>query len=491
MTAVDETFQAFDLRAALGTDWTRQRPLYGGLARALRTAIVRGEIPNGSRLPAERTLSDTLQVSRSTVVSAYGVLREEGWVRSRRGSGTFASRRTRATDRPLHVSQLVDGVPPTSARQQRAGSDPVNLTVSRPAPLDDLLRTAITESADEIAGVAHDVEYATQGLPRMRSIIAAGFANRGLPTTERQILITTGAQQAITLVAQAFLRPGDNVLLESPTYLGALDAFRAWRTNLIALPASDAPVDVAETLEIASRTDPALLFLMPTCHAITGAVMAAADREALARFCAKSDVMLIEADIFAGLTLEDPEPPPVAAFAPEAPIFTVGSTSKLVWNGLRLGWIRAPERLLARLARMKGMIDLGTSLITQLIATNLLEHTAEIAATRREEIKTRLPLVSRLLATTLPSWRWRLPSGGRSIWAQLPAGDANEFAQEALRYGVIIVSGSALSPTGGNRDRVRLMFVQPPEVLAEGIHRLSLAWETFAPRHVSSAERLS
>ena len=472
MTAVSTT----EIRALLSEDWRHDRPLYRRLAQVLRAAVASGEISPGTRLPAERDLADAVEVSRSTIVNAYDLLRADGWLVSRTGSGTFVVDRGNGAP-ALRMRDMVDSVPSARGAHISTTSEIINLSISRPEPLDELLRQAILYSADAVPRIADHVEYATQGLPELREVIAESFTARGLPTSAGQILITTGAQQAVALISQLFVAPGDAVMLESPTYLGAIDTLRERNAQLVAVPASDAAVDVDHFITVARRTSPALMFVMPTCHTITGSVLGAEDRKRLALLSLEMQVPLIEDDIFSGLTFEPEPAPPVAAYAEDAPIFTVGSTSKLYWNGLRLGWLRAPEAMITRLARLKGTVDLGTSLITQLVALRLLRHRESVTRQRREEMQDRWATAQTLLRRTLPDWSWREPCGGRSLWLKLPWGAATEFAPVALRQGVVVIPGPLLSPDGRNNDRIRVMYVQRERVLREGIERLGLAWE--------------
>lgn len=469
------------LTPLLAPIWRSEKPLYRALAQTLRGAIASGELTQGERLPSERELAAALGVSRSTVVSAYDGLREGGWVTSRGGSGTFVAPRS-ATAPPLRMHEMVAAEPgPGSPLGPPAVPAVVNLSVSKPRPLTELLQRALRQAAEELPGLASSVEYATAGLPRLQELVADTLEARGLPTVPGQVIVTSGAQQAIGLLARLFLRPGDLALVESPTYLGALDVLRAAEANLLALPASGG-FDAAAAVALAERARPELAFLMPDCHTVTGAAIGADDRAALAALSAELQLPIIEDEIFADLTLAEERLPPIASFSDDAPVFTVGSLSKLVWNGLRVGWLRAPEAMVKRLVRMKSTADLGTSLLSQAVAANLLERRAEIIRLRRPELIATRAHASDLLRAAAPAWSWSPPTGGRSLWLRLPAGSATAFAEVAERHGVVVVPGPALSPDGGNDDHLRLMFVQPKATLEVAVRRLTRAWAEYRPR---------
>jgi len=448
-------------------------PRYATLAAVVEEAISTGLIASGAKLPAERDLVRDLGLSRTTVSRAYARLEASGWLARRVGSGTFATRPEPHAGR-VWLRDVIDGAPRGRAASARGM---INLTSSRPFVLGEELREALRRSADAVEAVAGQLQYATLGLPALREMVAASYARRGLPTAPEQILITSGAQQALGLVLQLYVRPGDPVAVESPTYHGALDALRVRQARLVALDAEPStPAD--QLAAVADQVPLRAAYLMTTCHAVTGAVVDAGQRRALAEISLERQLPLIEDDIFAGLTFA-PEPgPPAAAHAEDAPIFTIGSTSKIVWNGLRVGWLRAPEALLVRLARLKGTADLGTSLVAQLVAGQLLVDADELARRRREEHAAAFAEAEELLRRRLPSWSWTPPAGGRSLWVRLPPGapPAADVAQAALRHGVSVMAGTTFAPDGRHGDRLRLMPVQPPGRLSEGVARLAAAW---------------
>jgi len=221
------------------------------------------------------------------------------------------------------------------------------------------------------------------------------------------------------------------------------------------------------------------VYLMPTFHNPVGTVMPESVRRELARFSRVSGVPIIEDNTLAELALGCEPPPPLAAYAGEAPISSIGSLSKLCWAGLRVGWIRAPRSAIAQLGRRKAVADLGTSLFSQAIAVHLVAEADRVRDLRCRELAGRLTLAEDLLQRWLPDWSWRRPEGGVSVWARLPAGSSIELAPVAQRHGVMIVPGSIMSPTGRFDEYVRLPFDHDPGVLGEGIRRLAAAWKAY------------
>ena len=467
-------------------------PAYQRLAAALRASIRRGEPGPGEKLPAERVLAKLLAVSRTTVVAAYELLRQEEWLESRQGSGTRVSS-GRAGAGALAAEDAgtsVRGNPVYRGLVEGSGGT-IEFLGAHLSAGDWLVKDLATPDRRALAELARTPGYLPMGLPELRRAIAAYLSRRGLPTVEEQVLVTCGAQQAVAIAGAAFLRRGDAVVLENPTYLGAIDIFTSLGARLTPVDVGREGVRAEALREIAARTGPRLLYLMPTFQNPTGALMPERQRRAVARLARELAVPLVEDNTLADLSLGAAPPPPLAAFEPEAPILTVGSLSKLFWGGLRVGWIRAAEPLLARIAKRKIMADLGGSLLSQLAAVRLLGKADRVREMRRAQVRERFDLLTKLLARHLPEWTWAPPAGGLSLWVRLPRGSADEFAAVALRHGVSVVPGSLASPDGGFGDHLRLPFVIERAQMEEGVARLARAWAAFgasAPRKRTSLD---
>ncbi len=278
------------------------------------------------------------------------------------------------------------------------------------------------------------------GLPALRQAIARHLTRWGLETTEEQVLVTHGAQQAIGLAGALFLERGDAVIVENPTYLGSIDIFSGLSARLVSVPVGGDAAWVSLVKETVARTAPRLLYLMPTFQNPTGAVLPAAGRRALARLSRELQIPIVEDNTLADLSLGASPPPPIASFDREAPILTIGSLSKLFWGGLRIGWIRGSEEILARITRLKIMADLGGSLIGQLVAVRLLAEAERVKAIRRREMRARLDLLTKLLS--------RAPSGldvGSSRGRPLALGSDSAGRCQQLRAGGAAARGRGRS----------------------------------------------
>ncbi len=468
---------------ALGA-WSAGRgPLYLRLAEAVAEAITRGDLLPGSRLPPERALADELHISRTTVVLAYQRLRDGGRVESRQGSGTWV----RGTGREAGPSPQEHEV--TSAFRRNVvfrslfehTGEAIGMVGAYLPPLPEVEERSREIAARPLAELAATSGYSPLGLPDLRHAVAGMLTRGGLPTRDSEVLITSGAQQAISLVAGLLVPRGETVATEDPTYIGAIDVFSAAGARVLTVPSGSDGLD-PDRLRPVLETRPRLLYVVPTFHNPTGAIMPERTRREIARLSEELQVPVVEDLALAGLGLGREPPPPIAAFARNAPILTVGSASKTFWSGLRVGWLRGPETLIGRLGRWKALADLGSPLQTQAVAAALLARSAAAEKQRRRESVARLDLLTSLIKKHLPGWTWKKPEGGLLLWTRMPAGDANQLAPIAQRHGVAIVSGSANSPDHRFADHVRLPFVAEPAAMTEALQRLGRAWREYQPR---------
>ncbi|NGO77436.1 PLP-dependent aminotransferase family protein [Streptomyces sp. YC504] len=491
------TWTPVDLTEILGGWATATGPLYRRLAAALRAAVASGDLAAGDRLPAERALAAALQVSRATVVAALDELRAAGLVDSRRGSGTHVAGRGAgpALGGDRRVPGGHDPVPGGDGRVPGGGAtslvqrlvdgpgDTISLAVASAEPATAEIRRVLRElldpeesGDDPLAALLSGPAYHPGGLPALRDAVARHFTGQGLPTTPDQVLITTGATQALALTAQLFVRRRTPVVAEAPSWPGCLDAYVAAGALLRRIPLDeDGPrVDAAA----AALPGAALLHLTPTYHNPTGILMSAARRRRIAELCAAEGVLTVEDIAYDTRIGRADEPPPVAAFAPaDAPVLTIGSLAKAVWGGLRIGWVRGPAEILARLARAKAVHDLGSPLLDQALAARLLPRLEELKDARAAVLRARLDRLEDLMAGQLPGWTWCRPAGGAALWTRLPGGvDARVFAQVTLRHGVEVVPGAATDPSGAHDDHIRIPFTLPADRLDELVRRLAAAW---------------
>ena len=457
-------------------------PLYQQLAQTITQAVERGELLPGTRLPPERALAEMLKLSRTTVVQTYARLRESGTIESRHGSGTWV-RRAGKTGWPSpqehEVSSAFRRNVVFRSMIERTG-DAISFVSAQLPPLPEIDAAARVVARKGASGLGQGEGYFPMGLPALRRAVAAHLSRTGLPTREEQVLITNGAQQAISLVAGLLVARGETVVTEDPTYIGAIDVLISAGARVLTTPGAAGGLDL-DRLRALLAMRPRLLYLVPTFHNPTGSLMPEHTRREVARLAEESQVPVIEDNTLAEIGLAGDPPPPIATFAKNAPVLTIGSLSKLFWAGLRTGFIRGPEAWIARLGRFKALSDLGGPLVSQAMAALLLEQAQTAARTRRREVTAKLDVLTKLLAQHLPTWTWKKPEGGLLLWTRMPTGDAEELAQIAARHGVTLVPGSANSPDHRFADHVRLPIVADAATMKEGIARLARAAAEYQP----------
>nr|WP_201776712.1 PLP-dependent aminotransferase family protein [Allosalinactinospora lopnorensis] len=478
---MDSSRSAGELAALLG-DWpSGDGPLYRKLTQALRRAVDGGMLAVGERLPSERALAAALAISRTTVIAAYGELRTEGLLDSRQGSGTRVS--------PGLAPARPDGwVPggrgaPMYQRLLDGSGDLISLSSVRSEGLPEVAEAVREVAAEDLPALMAEAGYHPRGLPALRAAVAEHYTGKGLATHPGQIVVTTGAHQAIALVAALYLRKGAPVVVESPGFTGCLDLLRAEGVEFLSVPMDEHGIDAVRAREVLREGSPHLMYLMPSYHNPTGVLMSSARRREIGELAARNGVPVLEDGAYTGLRAPE-EPPPVAAFAPrEAEVVTVGSLCKVGWAGLRVGWLRAPAEIAERLSRRKLLADLGTPLLDQAVAVRLLPQLDRLARARSELLAGRLAFLEERLRTALPSWEWRGPDGGSALWVRMPGIESHVFAQVALRHGVELIPGSVMTPDGGGfSDHFRLPFGHDEETLEELVARLARAWKDLS-RH--------
>jgi len=356
-----------------------------------------------------------------------------------------------------------------------------------PAPeLFDLdgLRAAFDQVLSTPAGRRH-LQYApTEGNIDLREIVAGRMSARGLPTTAGDLLITTGSQQALTLIATALLDPGAVVAVEEPTYLAALQCFQLAGARIVAVPGDQDGIDPAALAAVLHAERPRLLYLVPTFANPTGRTLTPARRAEVADLAAAHGTWVVEDDPYGELRYRG-EPVPALASHPVAAdcVLHLGSFSKIAAPGMRLGWVRSPARLRSALAVAKQAADLHTSTIDQAAAAAYLAATdmdAHVRGLRDAYRRRRDAMITAMPRTAPPGSTWTDPDGGMFTWLRLPEGhDSAALLPEALKRDVAFVPGAPFYATRPDRATLRLSFTtHTPEEITEGMRRLAEAFGT-------------
>ncbi|MDX3769002.1 MULTISPECIES: PLP-dependent aminotransferase family protein [Streptomyces] len=452
--------------AALLPDPTGMRPAYRHLAQAISALILDGRIALHVRLPAERELATALNTSRATVTAVYDLLRESGYAHSRQGSGTWTA---------LPEGRTPSGITRLLGPQDTA----IDLARAAPGLPEQTLVDALAQVAPRLAEHAHTPGYHPYGLPELRAAIAERFTRRGLATVPEQILLTSGAQHALTLVMGLLCRSGDRIMVENPSYPNALEAMRRAHLRTVSVPVTDTGWDIEIVESTLRQAVPQLAYLIPDFHNPTGCLMPDDERVRILRAAERSGTWLVIDETLADLALDVPAPLPFAAHATRGgtgQVITIGSMSKTHWGGLRIGWLRAPSRLVTELAGQRIATDMGGSVLDQLLALALLARAGELLPPRLEHLREQRAALAAALAEHIPQWTWQLPPGGLSLWVDLGEPIASPLAEHALDYGVRIEGGAYFATDPGIfEQRLRIPYTTPPDTLREAVRRMATA----------------
>ena len=500
-------------------------PFYRQIVDQIAAKIEAGVLAPGYRLPPSRVLAMALDTHRNTVVRAFDELISRGYVTGHVGRGSYVLGRDARTPKFVGVSEEVipyeDGPDPddpegdddNSTHQpgiawskllsRAVESEPLRRMqrLSAGGVFDDVINLSRMQASLELlphadfrACIDHVMAthgpqalgYAPgQGLERLRALIAQELGNGDIACTADDILITSGSQQAIDLIARSLVDPGDTFLTEGRTYSGALNILTVCGAEVLGVPSDDEGPDL-RFLRGLDRRRPKGLYLMPSSRNPTGTSISEARREALLRWSREAGVPLVEDDYGADLELE-PGTTLRSLRSRDDDVFHVGTYSKKLIPALRVGFIVCPRDMRAPLTRLKHAMDLGTSTLLQHALAEFLErkllapHLERVRAAYRER---RDVLAAALREYVPPEVEWRLPERGVVLWLGLPRSIDPELAYEAARMeGVLVSPGTVYTALSPSPAGLRLTYCsEPPERLVEGAKRLGRALERLSRR---------
>jgi DNA-binding transcriptional MocR family regulator len=420
-----------------------------GLATAIRLSIVDGRIPVGARFPSERALSSQLGVSRGTVVRALSSLRDDGWVTTRHGSGSYAALPASVTSReaPWSVAAL-----------NRDGITDLTRAVTS-APHDAYL-AAVDRARSSLPRMLIGSGLSDQGLPELRELIASRYTADGAPTSPSQIIITSGARAGLELVLQSVHDARRRIAVETPTFPGALDLLRRSSRHLVAIPVVDGQWTAGHEVLRSANAD--LAYLTPDFHNPTGSLMADDARRRFAHLAEAHGVTLCVDETQRELNLSgEPVPPPLHGRA----VVNLGSLSKSFWGGSRIGWIRCAAPLARRIQGDPHFSLLTPSPVDQLVAHELLTDGDDAMRQRVRHLREQRDL---LLATLTggDAITCDTPVGGLSLWCRLHRETGAAFCARAARAGLAMEPGSIFSVDRAHAQFIRIPFTAPPAELS-------------------------
>ncbi len=487
--------QAAGWQFSLTLDEGTEEPLFRRISRAIVAEIQRGRLRPGARLPGTRTLARTLRVNRNTVLAAYEELAGEGWTDPARASGTFVSRslpELRPRDfarKALRRHEVPDRVgfdmppalasdpsdrPVTGALLISAGIPDIRLAPR--AQLATAYRRVLRASPETLLSYGYP-----QGHPRLRAALAEMLAlTRGLATSWRDVLVTSGSQMALELVSRALLRSGDVVAVEDLGYRRAWTAFQQYGANVLPVPVDSAGLQVEALAEHAKRVPIRAVYVTPHHQYPTTATLAAGRRLALLELAHKHRFAVIEDDYDHEYHYDGRPVLPLASADRAGVVVYIGTLAKVIAPGVRLGYVVAAEPLLESMARYRSVIDRQGDHVVECAVAQMLEQ-GEIqrhARKARRIYEGRRDFLVRALRREFgEALSFQVPPGGIALWVTVaPEIDVDEWAARAVAHGLILHTAKYYSFEGRSRPQVRLTFAALDETeLAGAVKRLKRA----------------
>jgi len=470
-------------------------PPFLQIARSLAADVQRGRLRPGDRLPGSRRLAAGLGVHRNTVLAALAELTAEGWIETAPGRGTFVARaivhpRGRPFSRRLglrtQVPPLVPFVLPEAPAAYRAPSlPPGTLNLSNGAPDVRLVpATAIGRAYRRVLGLrgADLLAYGDpEGHPALRTALAAMLAStRGLSVGAGDVLVTRGSQMALTLVARALLRPGDTVAVEGFGYRPAWEAFRAAGATVVPVAVDREGMDVEALRRLASRAALRAVYVTPHHQYPTTVTLKAARRLALLALARSGRIAIVEDDYDHEFHYDGRPVLPLASADDAGLVVYVGTLSKILAPGLRIGYVVAPPAVLRSVGAIRSLLDIQGDLATEAAVAALIEAgelQRHVARVRRVYANRREILATSLRRELGDGVEFTVPPGGMALWVHLrmPV-DVEAWARRSLRHGVSWYTGRRYAFDGRPQPFARFSFAWLNErELPEAVRRMAAA----------------
>ncbi|MBE0697628.1 MAG: PLP-dependent aminotransferase family protein [Anaerolineaceae bacterium] len=485
----------------ISLDRESETPLYQQIQDYLTRLILDGTLAANTRLPATRQLATDLGVNRITVSNAYDELEAAGLVYVQSGRGTYVSS-LNPQEHPAEKTGLKNGKTEPGPRVLWQDALAARIHPGADTQWSELLKLAHEPGVISFAGGVPDVETfpvddfrsamqtvfkrdgqaamtygAAQGYAPLRNAIAVFLREQGIAAEADQILITSGSQQALSLVAMALLQAGDTVIVESPTYANAIQLFQWLRVKVLGVPIDEEGIRVDLLEHLLKNQTAQLIYTIPTFHNPSGTTMSGRRRRALLALAGRYSLPIAEDDYIGGLQYEGPHEPSLKAMDPGGNVIHISTYSKMLMPGPRIGFVLTENPLLERLIDLKHQIDIGASDLIQRTLEAYIGDGRWRAHTRRVSRiyhQRRDAMVAALKEYFPPQAQWGVPKGGFFLWVRLPESiSIRDVYQAAIENGVAFAPGPMFFPGEPAYPAFRLSFSQrTEEQIREGIRRL-------------------
>lgn len=479
------------MKRVKGMDWKPDRkakkPIYKQLAEYIENGIADGTFPPDKPLPSERFLASRLQINRSTVSAAYAELESNGLIERKRGSGTMISKdiwgmtkkRVPSWNRYIEAGSFLPNLPVIQRiRKETEEHNLINLASGELSedlfPVASLREIISTRSFIGSLGYDHP-----QGNEILRNTIAKHVKRyRGIETNPASILITSGAQQALYLIVQCLLKPGDSIVIEDPSYYYNLPVFKSAGLKLFYLPVGKDGINPDDLLLLYKKHRIKMIFLNPAFQNPTGTFLHKNRRKKILEISSEYGIPIVEDDPYSLISFIEKDTYPLKSADEHGNVLYISSLSKIVASGLRIGWIIGPKPVIERLSDAKQQVDFGHASFTQWIANDFLESDnfdSHIRYLGKQLEKRRNQIVASLKSCLKEDVEFYIPQGGIHLWCKMNK-TFNEIhlLEESIKRGVIYVPGSTM---GTSKGFVRFTFARETEEnINEGIKRFADAF---------------
>ena len=474
-------------------------PIYKQIIDKIKCLIDQGAIEPGSRLPSSRRLARMLGVNRTTVYQAYEELQAQGYLQSRPGSYSLVQKRIReavydpqarsairwdraSSSSACKVYEIFSRYSPERPPKLSAKIDPIDLASLDPDerlhPVKDF-RKCVDVTLEKMG--AETLKYGPhQGYLPLREYLAQRLRLHGVATSEREILITNGAQQAIDLVTRMLSRPGRTVVIEAPTYANLLPLLGFNGAGVQAVPMREDGMDLEYLDKVLATKKVSFVYTMPNFQNPTGITTTHEHRERLLALCSRAHVPIVEDGFEEDMKYYGKVDLPVKSIDHQNLVIYIGTFSKALFPGLRVGWITADADCIRRLLAIKRFSDLGSGSFVQAVLHAFCQFGYyEIHLRRLHRIyRKRMEAALKAMAESMPPGvRWTRPLGGYTIWVRIPKKTTEEeFWKAIYPFGVLASPGTYYFPRKKRSEFMRLSIASLNEVeIREGISRLGKA----------------
>ncbi|AWM15864.1 PLP-dependent aminotransferase family protein [Bacillus inaquosorum] len=468
-----------DIQRNKGESLSKQ--IYQSIVDRIRSGL----LEEGSKLPSVRSLSKQLEVSLVTAVKAYKQLEQDGFATSIQGKGTFVkakiSEKKKVEAIPSYDWQLSlqDYLPRSQFARYHIAPQKVHLSSSMIDPkllpnryFEHEVQQVLSENP-ELLSIYGNV----QGDNQLRSEMSAYLKRSGVTSTPENILVTSGLQQSIDLVARTFVGPGDVVVMEAPTYPGAIDIFRGRGATILTVPVDKDGMRIDILQNVCEKHKPKVIFTIPTFHNPTGFVMSLKRRKQLLDIAGSIHSIIVEDDPCSEIYFEKKPPVTLKSMDQFGNVIYLRGLSKTIAPSCRIGILTASGSIFNRLLAAKANADLGSPLLTQkailplINSKRMIDHSKKL----RTALKIRRDLALDLLTSLSPEGvSWTIPEGGLNLWISLPSWiDSHLLLSEAKKQQITFLPGSACYPAGQENNHLRISYSYiNEELLKHGITTL-------------------